>query len=110
MVEQEGSGKLVRDKIPDIIREAGGEPATVILNDTDYTVALRAKLLEEVSELLEAPANRRTEEAADVVEVLHAMMEDYGLDWDAVEVEALRKRQERGGFGGRIWLKSAQAV
>ena len=53
-----------------------------------------------------APNDKRIEEAADVLEVLHTMVEDYGLDWDAVEVEVRRKRQEKGGFGGRVWLET----
>ena len=104
MVQQERSGKLVRDRIPDIIREAGGDPTTTLLGDEDYTEALRLKLLEEVEELLAAPAEKRIEEVADVVEVLEAMVQDYGLDWDEVEAEGLRKRHERGGFEGRVWL------
>jgi predicted house-cleaning noncanonical NTP pyrophosphatase (MazG superfamily) len=67
---------------------------------------LRAKLLEEVEELLAAPDDKRVEEVADVVEVLYAMVEHYGLDWDEVEVEGLRKRHEKGGFEGRIWLQT----
>jgi predicted house-cleaning noncanonical NTP pyrophosphatase (MazG superfamily) len=104
MVQQERSGKLVRDRIPDIIREAGGDPTTTLLEDEDYTEALRLKLLEEVEELLAAPAEKRIEEVADVVEVLEAMVQDYGLDWDEVEAAGLRKRHERGGFEGRVWL------
>lgn len=96
---------MVRDKIPDIIREVGGEPHTAILCDEEYTAALRSKLLEEVGELLEAPEDKRVEEVADVIEVLQALVEDYGLDWDEVEAEGTRKRYERGGFGGRIWLE-----
>ena len=105
MVQPERSGKLVRDRIPEIIREAGGDPQTTLLGDEDYTEALRLKLLEEVEELLASPAEKRIEEVADVVEVLKAIVQDYGLDWDAVEGEGVRKRHERGGFEGRIWLE-----
>jgi len=103
-VQQEQSGKLVRDKIPDIIKADGGDPQVVILDAEEYTTSLRSKLLEEVEELLSASDENRVEEVADVVEVLHAMVQHYGLDWDAVEAEGLRKRHERGGFEGRLWL------
>jgi predicted house-cleaning noncanonical NTP pyrophosphatase (MazG superfamily) len=105
MMQQERSGKLVRDGIPDIIRANGGNPRTFILLDDDYTTSLRSKLLEEVEELLSAPAEKRTEEVADLVEVLHTMVDDFGLDWEMVEAERLRKRHERGGFEGRVWLE-----
>jgi predicted house-cleaning noncanonical NTP pyrophosphatase (MazG superfamily) len=105
MDPEQQSGKLVRDKIPEIVREAGGDPRTAVLGDEAYTMALRAKLLKEVEELLAAPDDKRIEEVADVVEVLYAIVEHYGLDWDEVEVEGLRKRHENGGFEGRVWLE-----
>ena len=105
MVQHGRSGKLVRDGIPDIIRADGGNPQVVILDGDNYTVSLRSKLLEEVEELLSAPPEKRIEEIADVVEVLYAIAEDLGLDWDTVQAERLRKRCERGGFEGRVWLK-----
>lgn len=43
-------GKLVRDKIPQIIREAGKEPIIRILDHEEYLVELDKKLLEEVEE------------------------------------------------------------
>jgi predicted house-cleaning noncanonical NTP pyrophosphatase (MazG superfamily) len=105
MDHEQRPGRLVRDKVPDIIREAGGAPRTVVLDDEPYALALQAKLLEEVEELLAATGEQRVEEVADVVEVLYAMVEHYGLDWDDVEVEGRRKRRESGGFEGRVWLE-----
>ena len=105
MANQGLSGKLVRDKIPEIIGADGGDPNVRTLNDEEYTASLKAKLIEEVDELLTAPVEKRTEEVADVIEVLQAMVQNYGLKWDAVEVECLRKRGERGGFEARVWLE-----
>ena len=44
--------KLVRDKIPEIIRSNGEEPETRILSDEEYKKELEKKLLEEYQELL----------------------------------------------------------
>jgi predicted house-cleaning noncanonical NTP pyrophosphatase (MazG superfamily) len=104
MVDQLRSGKLVRDKIPDVIRGTGGDPATVVLNDTEYAEALEAKLHEEVDELLTAPEDKRTEEMSDVLEVLRAMAKNYRIDWDTVEAVGVQKCHDRGGFERRIWL------
>ena len=42
--------KLVRDKIPDIIREQGETPCTRILTAKEYSAALEQKLDEETAE------------------------------------------------------------
>ena len=39
--------KLVRDKIPDVIRKAGKQPITDVMSQDDMTAALNRKLLEE---------------------------------------------------------------
>jgi predicted house-cleaning noncanonical NTP pyrophosphatase (MazG superfamily) len=42
--------KLVRDKIPDIIKSAGKQAVTRILTDEEYLVELDRKLSEECAE------------------------------------------------------------
>ena len=59
-------GKLVRDRIPEIIRADGREPEVRVLSATDYLAALNEKLLEEAHELKGAEPESRLEEAADV--------------------------------------------
>ena len=46
--------KLVRDKIPDIIREDGGQPRTEILSAASYISELDKKLDEEIAEYQES--------------------------------------------------------
>jgi predicted house-cleaning noncanonical NTP pyrophosphatase (MazG superfamily) len=46
--------KLVRDKIPDIIRKEGRRAMTHIASDVEFRVALRQKLQEEVDEFLDS--------------------------------------------------------
>ncbi|MER5646817.1 nucleoside triphosphate pyrophosphohydrolase [Streptosporangium sp. NPDC002524] len=97
-------GKLVRDRIPEIIRENGGEPVVTVLDDADYREALLEKLFEEAAELREAPAAEVAEEIADVLEVLRAVAHVHGYEWWDIEKVAEDKRAERGAFSGRIHL------
>jgi len=98
-------GKLVRDRIPEIIRASGRTPTTRTLDESAYQEALHAKLLEEAGELREADSNEHVlEEAADVFEVLAALAACYGYTIGDVQQKSEDKRRERGGFSQRIWL------
>lgn len=46
--------KLVRDKIPEIIKNNNETPITRILSDEEYKKELEKKLLEEYQEVIEA--------------------------------------------------------
>ena len=45
--------KLVRDKIPEIIKSNGEKPITRILNDKEYKIQLEKKLNEEYQQVFE---------------------------------------------------------
>jgi predicted house-cleaning noncanonical NTP pyrophosphatase (MazG superfamily) len=98
-------GKLVRDRIPEIMRADGRDPDVRVLSEPEYWDALLAKLLEEADELREASYDGRLEEAADVYEVLLAIVGATGSSLDDLQSTAERKRRERGGFRDRIWLE-----
>jgi predicted house-cleaning noncanonical NTP pyrophosphatase (MazG superfamily) len=102
--------KLVRDGIPRIIEADGGKPVTRVLDQAGYLAALRAKLLEEAEEAQAAPDRQLRAELADVLEVLRALATAHGLNWEDVEAEAARKRDERGGFDQRIFLEYVDQV
>lgn len=72
-------GKLVRDKIPQIIREAGKVPITRLLDNEEYLKELDIKLNEEVQEYQE---DKSIEEMADILEVLFAICEARGHSID----------------------------
>jgi predicted house-cleaning noncanonical NTP pyrophosphatase (MazG superfamily) len=97
-------GKLVRDRIPEII-EADGRTAKVrVLNESELVSALIAKLTEEADELRQAKPEERLGELADIREVLSVLVEALGYSEAQVDEAARTKRAKRGGFSDRIWL------
>ncbi|GAA5162053.1 hypothetical protein GCM10023321_47040 [Pseudonocardia eucalypti] len=99
-------GKLVRDKIPDIIRAGGRTPDLRRLGEAEYVRELHAKLVEEPEELAAAAGPAIVEELADVLEVVRALVRVNGLTMDEVTAHADRKAIARGGFAERWYLNS----
>ncbi|MEU8943395.1 nucleoside triphosphate pyrophosphohydrolase [Streptomyces goshikiensis] len=95
-------GKLVRDRIPQIIRADGAEPEVYVADPAEYRQRLRVKLVEEVSEYMEADETDAPEELADVLEVAFALAADLGVDPTQLEKIRAAKAEQRGGFAERI--------
>ena len=97
--------KLVRDKIPEIIRSNGEEPEIRILLDEEYKQELEKKLYEEYQEVLEASADERAEELADMIEIIRALakLENKSLQ-DVINI-ADNKNIKRGAFEEKIFLE-----
>ena len=93
-------GKLVRDKIPQIIQADGKSPIIRTLSEEDYLQELDKKLNEEVAEY---QADKSIEEMADVVEVLYAICEARGHSVDELEQVRKEKSEKRGAFKERIY-------
>ncbi len=96
--------KLVRDRIPDIIRAKGGTPVTHLATDEEYMARLDQKLMEEATEFFES---RDPEELADILEVVYALAQSKGISREKLERIRARKAQERGSFTRRIVLEEA---
>lgn len=98
--------KLVRDKIPEIIEANNEKPIIRILDNEEYKGELEKKLLEEYNEVLKAKNSKeRTEELADILEIIISLakLEDKSLD-DIIKI-ADKKREKRGGFNKKIFLE-----
>ena len=93
-------GKLVRDKIPQIIMSDGKIPIVRTLSDEEYLTELDRKLDEEVAEY---QADKSLEEMADVLEVLFAICEARGHSVDELMKLRDEKRENRGGFKEKIF-------
>lgn len=94
--------KLVRDKIPEIIKANGQQSVTRTLDEKEYLVELVKKLKEEVAEFEEAYA---LEELADVKEVLIAIREALGVKAGELEDVRRQKANKNGRFKKRIYLE-----
>lgn len=93
--------KLVRDKIPHLIRNGGETPLVRILEGEEYHRLLEAKLDEEVGEY---HRDKTPEELADILEVVLALAEATGCSREELEEIYRKKHSERGGFAERIYL------
>ena len=101
--------KLVRDRIPEIVRADGGTPTVKTLDDAAFESALRVKLVEEAQEAVAAPDEPEIKkELADIYEVVQALCRLHGFSEQTILDEQKRRRDERGGFEQRTWLESIE--
>lgn len=123
--------KLVRDEIPDLIREDGNVPVTRQVDGAEYDRYLAAKLVEEAQEYADAIDARSTspdatsdateplEELADLATVIDAIVEtrserataDETAPASRTTLDTLKrtKTAERGGFTDGIVLERIDA-
>ncbi|MDS0525913.1 nucleoside triphosphate pyrophosphohydrolase [Clostridium sp. SHJSY1] len=94
--------KLVRDKIPEIIKRTGKECEFIIAPKERRYEFLEAKLKEEVEEFLE---DKNLEELADIMEVLFGLANNLGYSEEDLLKMREKKKEERGGFKEGIVLK-----
>ena len=76
--------KLVRDKIPEIIRESGKDYIAYAVDDPALTKWLNKKLGEELNEFCTAEQADKLEEAADMLEVCRNLWSAAGLELEDI--------------------------
>ena len=95
--------KLVRDRIPEIIKADGKWCLTRTVHGVDeHMVFLKEKITEETAEFLADPCY---EEAADILEVVKTFCYLNNLEWDTVVDIAREKQETNGGFRHGIILQ-----
>lgn len=92
--------KLVRDRIPEIIRRGGKRCTVRKLSQEEYLQRVDAKLDEELAEY---HRDRNVEELADLLEVLYAAAIARGYTLEELERVRAEKAEQRGGFS-QGWL------
>ena len=97
--------KLVRDKIPEIIKSNGEICKTRILSDEEHLVELNKKLAEEAKEYLESG---EIEELADLEEVVRAILDVKKCSQKEFEKVRTAKVEKRGAFKKKIFLESVE--
>lgn len=101
--------KLVRDLMPQVCDQDGFTPMNYRLADpSELKSFLLAKLMEEANELRSAGLLKSksdiVEEIVDVLEVIEAIKDQFGVAEDEVEVRKADKASLRGAFRrGIIW-------
>ena len=93
--------KLVRDKIPQIIKDSGKTAVTRVADEAEYLQYLRAKLQEETAEYLQSGD---AEELADILEVVLALAKAGGCSEQKLYALRKDKADKRGGFDEKILL------
>lgn len=94
--------KLVRDKIPEIIKNTGKTAYCHILTEDEYLSELDKKLNEELAEY---QADKSLEELADMLEVMYAIVEARGYSLEELENVRVKKAIKGGGFKDKIFLE-----
>ena len=97
--------KLIRDKIPEIIEEAGRNYEVEVLEDEEYLLSLNNKLQEELEEYLE---DGDILELADMLEVIYAILDERDISRESLEDKRQKKKEKRGGFSKKYFLKKAE--
>lgn len=94
--------KLVRDKIPEIIKGNGEVAVCRTLENDEYIKELNTKLKEEVFEYLE---DNNVEELADIYEVMLAILKFKNVEVQEFENIRKSKSDKRESFDKKIFLE-----
>src|SRR6266851_613249 len=97
--------KLVRDRIPAIIKRAGALARVRTVSLPEARVLLAQKLIEEAFEVWSSKDATIIEELADVLEVVDGIREQSGITAGELDRVRSRKREDRGGFSRLIYLE-----
>lgn len=100
--------KLIRDRIVEAIEKDGRKAMVRTLDEKEFREELKKKLVEEVSELINAQGDSVIDEMADVYEVLEHLLEVYGIREEDLLIAKAKKAQIKGKFRKKIFLVSVE--
>jgi len=99
--------KLVRDRIPEIIRSDGYLPVTRKLGVKEFKKALAEKLVEEAKEVTKAKSrDDLLKELSDVEEIIFEMVVLHKISCPEINKVRNKRKKARGAFKKRLFLKS----
>jgi predicted house-cleaning noncanonical NTP pyrophosphatase (MazG superfamily) len=96
--------KLIRDRIPEIIRADGKQARVEEMDEPEYRQALLEKLVEEAVEAAQASQDELSKELADLHEVIDAILVAWDIPREDVLALKEERHQQRGGFEKRLKL------
>ena len=97
--------KLIRDNNVKLMEDKGCKVCYETLDDKRYGEELDKKLKEKVNEYI---ADYNIEEMADVMEVIYAILDFRGITMEEVENVRIKKRERKGAFKKKIFLKTVE--
>ena len=98
--------KLIRDKIPEVIDNAGKKCELTVSAGEELNKYFYKKIEEELNELVQAKDSReRLEELADLIEVIDGFIESNSIDKKLLYKIKDIKKEKRGGFSNLILKK-----
>ncbi len=93
----------------DVLEKQGSRMNWRRLNDEEFDAELRVKMIEEVHEVKSARSkDELLGELADMFEVIETLANLHGFNFDEVRAAQLKKGKERGGFGQRMFVETAE--
>lgn len=97
--------KLVRDLIPQMISEDGKTCVIRVLEPGEHLGEIKTKMQEEALEFQGAASpTDAVEELADILELVHAALDVYGMSYEQLELIRVQKKEKRGGFSEGVNL------
>ncbi|MFA5052189.1 MAG: nucleoside triphosphate pyrophosphohydrolase [Patescibacteria group bacterium] len=101
--------KLIRDRIPDVIRKKGARYVIKKLSAKRFEVELLKKVGEEATGLLSAKNKHElTSELADIHEVLETIRKYKKIKPSCLRDELKKNMKRKGGFKKRLYLEWAE--
>ena len=98
--------KLIRDKIPEIVKSKGEEINVYIASEEEYNKKLLEKVLEEANEIVNSKNNEELkEEISDLYEVLDSILKNKSISKNEILEIQKQKKEKKWGFENRIILK-----
>ncbi len=97
--------KLIRDRILEIIKDAGEKPFWRTLNQKEYLREIKKKIVEEAKELIKANDKKGiVDEIVDIQELIDVLISEIGLRKLEIKKQQKLKNKKRGGFKKRLFL------
>lgn len=96
--------KLVRDRIPEIIKAKGEEVKFHIADDDEYLIKLKEKLIEEAEEFMQ---DEDQEEIVDILETIDAIIAFKDFKREEINEIKNKKAEVRGKFESKIILEES---
>jgi predicted house-cleaning noncanonical NTP pyrophosphatase (MazG superfamily) len=95
--------KLVRDKIPEIIKNSGRSCEYKILGESEVKNALKEKLIEKADVFSKRPSE---DELSDIYELLSAIVETYEYEPLHIDYLKLQNKENKGSYSEKVYLIS----